>query len=260
MEERTNKSNTMLLTVIAIATLLVAVIGATFAYFTAQVNQAESTSTVIVEGVQLTITFADGTSDVTTNAGLTPIKAVSGVIAPAITKTFSISGINPTAMNNGSAGRAMPYTLYLIVTKNTFQLEETGGHTSLTYTLESSGAGAARAVDTKTDIHATTAATTDKGETWMSCPTGFTCGQTLLPGDITLHDNDGAAISGSTNLQGITLGTASFAAQNSKTPVTHTYTLRIYFDEINKNQDYDKNAEFTGYVAIDASGAITPNA
>ena len=41
-----SKTNTLLLTVIGVATLLVAVIGSTFAYFTAQVSGSEKTSTV----------------------------------------------------------------------------------------------------------------------------------------------------------------------------------------------------------------------
>ena len=41
-----DKKNTMLLTVIAVATLLVAVVGATFAYFTATVTQNEETTAI----------------------------------------------------------------------------------------------------------------------------------------------------------------------------------------------------------------------
>lgn len=52
-----DKKNTMLLTVIAVATLLVAVVGATFAYFTA-VNEATSATNV---GVNATTTAAPGT-------------------------------------------------------------------------------------------------------------------------------------------------------------------------------------------------------
>ena len=37
-----NKSNTLLLTVIGVATLLVAVVGASFAYFTAQLSGTET--------------------------------------------------------------------------------------------------------------------------------------------------------------------------------------------------------------------------
>jgi hypothetical protein len=58
-----NKSNTLLLTVIAVATLLVAVIGATFAYFTAQISgNTDSETPVVVRSATLEINFADGSS------------------------------------------------------------------------------------------------------------------------------------------------------------------------------------------------------
>ena len=62
MSENSNrKGNTILLTVIAVATLLVAVVGATFAYFTASVSGNESAKSVIVNAATIgTITFADG--------------------------------------------------------------------------------------------------------------------------------------------------------------------------------------------------------
>ena len=53
------KNNTLLLTVIGVATLLVAVVGATFAYFTAAMNPGESEATVKVNAGQLKINFAN---------------------------------------------------------------------------------------------------------------------------------------------------------------------------------------------------------
>lgn len=59
-----NKGTTVLLTVIGIATLLVAVVGATFAYFTANVTDAnEGNTDVTVTAANLgTITFTHGTT------------------------------------------------------------------------------------------------------------------------------------------------------------------------------------------------------
>ena len=110
-----NRKNTILLTVIAIATLLVAVIGATFAYFTAQGGAPVS------RDVQVKTETADSTNfyidnDLTLNAnqdnfgvsnvgtGLTS-NPVNG------TATFTAS----TGANNG-----MCYTLELSVTSNDF--------------------------------------------------------------------------------------------------------------------------------------------
>ncbi len=63
------KKNTVLLTVIAVATLLVAVVGATFAYFTATTvgdendGTAQTGTATKVGGVQLTMTATDGDAD-----------------------------------------------------------------------------------------------------------------------------------------------------------------------------------------------------
>jgi len=54
------KGNTVLLTIIAVATLLVAVIGATFAYFSVTVTGNENANSVIVRTGVLGITFTDG--------------------------------------------------------------------------------------------------------------------------------------------------------------------------------------------------------
>lgn len=56
------KKNTVLLTVIAVATLLVAVIGATFAYFSATVKENNKTQTVL-KSAELGITFT-GTQEI----------------------------------------------------------------------------------------------------------------------------------------------------------------------------------------------------
>lgn len=52
-----NKKNTLLLTVIAIATLLVAVVGATFAYFSAQVQTDESEQVQVQTHTNNTLTY-----------------------------------------------------------------------------------------------------------------------------------------------------------------------------------------------------------
>lgn len=116
-----NKKNTILLTVIAVATLLVAVVGATFAYFTAQGAQ-ETTATVKVSTDTAAssefgtidplniyanaITFAEGAGDVTDDTTgtvkWTAPGAVTGQEAPS------------------EADRSFCYTASLNITANTF--------------------------------------------------------------------------------------------------------------------------------------------
>jgi predicted ribosomally synthesized peptide with SipW-like signal peptide len=106
-ENNDTKTNTLLLTVIGVATLMVAVIGATFAYFTANGNSTgESASTINLKAGKLTVTYGDGT-DTIVATNIEPKAAVLG------TKTFTITGNNTT-------NTTMYYTLILDVTENTF--------------------------------------------------------------------------------------------------------------------------------------------
>lgn len=97
-----NKQNTALLIVIAVATLLVAVVGATFAYFTATGNQG-STSAIEVKSGKMTIAFADGSE--TANLTESNFQPSNNVL---IDKSFTLTGTN-TATQAG--GLTMPFTV-----------------------------------------------------------------------------------------------------------------------------------------------------
>lgn len=98
------KGNTVLLTVIAIATLLVAIVGATFAYFTASISGNDTASSVIVETASLgNIVYENGTEIKLENA-------LPGATSNEITFTVSIED------NDFS----MPYELYWVNVKNNF--------------------------------------------------------------------------------------------------------------------------------------------
>ena len=118
-----NRSNTLLLTIIGVATLLVAVIGASFAYFTATISGSESTTTVTVGAGSLTIAYSGGAAIETDR--LEPVPAPDAAVA---TKTFTITGTNSTTA-------IMPYTISMVVTGNTFTAN------TLTYDLDSTNTG-----------------------------------------------------------------------------------------------------------------------
>ena len=83
-----NKQNTTLLTVIAVATLLVAVVGSTFAYFTAKAGDT-STKDIRTTSGKMVIAFADGTEKfhgTLTNSDFQPGTSVL------IDKTFTLVG------------------------------------------------------------------------------------------------------------------------------------------------------------------------
>lgn len=87
-----NKQNTVLLTIIAVATLLVAVVGATFAYFTANDNTG-STAQVLTKSGKMNITFADGTDEVTLDKYKNGFEPSQDIL---VDKTFTITGDNIT--------------------------------------------------------------------------------------------------------------------------------------------------------------------
>lgn len=98
------KGNTVLLTVIAIATLLVALVGATFAYFTATVKGNETASSVIVNTATLgTVTYKNG-NELRIDSGL-----------PGVEKEVQF-----TVSSDSSATAAVDYYLNWADVTNTF--------------------------------------------------------------------------------------------------------------------------------------------
>lgn len=114
-----NKQNSVLLIIIAVATLLVAVVGATFAYFTAN-NPEGSTVTVNTKTGSMNILFSDGDDKATvskTNIQPSNTKLVE--------KEFTIEGRNITkssvqtvdaegnVTNGAESSMLMPFTVKL---------------------------------------------------------------------------------------------------------------------------------------------------
>lgn len=214
-----SKTNTLLLTVIGVATLLVAVIGATFAYFTAQVGGGETETTVKMNAGVLKINFAD-TNSVDSATGFQPTAAAvecpdkkvnettaylcdQSQYSAVGTKTFTLTGTNTTL---ASDNMKMPYTIKLVISKNEFS---TG---ALKYTLtgtKSSGSVGTNELVNETD--------------WVDISTGE---------------------------QTITLGSGYFT---SGTNILHSYTLNIYFPDNHIVQDIDKNKVFTGKIEVSTS-------
>ena len=208
-----SKTNTLLLTVIGVATLLVAVIGATFAYFTAEVGGGESSTTVKMNAGVLKINFTNGNT-VHTTEGFEPTKAAvecekkecayycdQAQYSPVATKKFTLTGTNTTL---ASDNMKMPYTIKLVVTKNEFS---TG---AIKYTLVGEKRGGNAAAGELVQI-----------PDWVDVATGAA---------------DAAVLGSGYFLPG--------------TETIHKYKLDIYFPDNHVNQDIDKNKVFGARVEI----------
>ena len=56
-----NKSKQIVFAIIGVAILMIAVVGVTFAFFSAQITGIESASTLSLSGATLTINYSEGT-------------------------------------------------------------------------------------------------------------------------------------------------------------------------------------------------------
>lgn len=82
-EIRKNRGNTILLTVLGISTLLVAIVGASFSFFTASLSGTDTVSSIIIKTATIGIVYNDGAA---INTTLVPTSSMN-----ATTKTFTIS-------------------------------------------------------------------------------------------------------------------------------------------------------------------------
>lgn len=208
-----SKTNTLLLTVIGVATLLVAVIGATFAYFTAQVGGGESATTVKMNAGVLKINFTNGNT-VQSTEGFEPTKAAEecakkegayycdqAQYSPVATKKFTLTGTNTTL---ASDNMKMPYTIKLVITQNQFS------DGAIKYTLVGTKTGETDATGELAQI-----------PTWVDVKSGAA--------------------------EATVIGNGYFL---SGTDTVHSYDLNIYFPDNHVNQDVDKNKVFGAKVEI----------
>lgn len=214
-----NRQNTLLLTVIAIATLMVAIIGATFAYFTANASGGETASTIQIAGGSLTIDYADKTSALSYQQVNNQVEPQAAAV---IKKAFTLTGKNSTELK-------MPYTVLLKIQNNEFS------DGALTYKL------------TNTAPNAGTITLVNSGE------------GAIPGAELTLVNEQGATYESYTKgdavqNQTVTLATGQFLT--STAGVQHSYELEVFFLDNNKVQDYDKNARFAAYIDITAQQAV----
>lgn len=230
-----NKQNTALLTVIAVATLLVAVVGATFAYFTAS-NSNNSTSKITATSGKMIIAFADKTADLNTLTE-TDFQPGDKVL---IDKTFTLSGTN-TAKASGTVtddttGLDMPYTVYLTYT-NEFTSDAPEAEKSeggLYYHLNGSIAGSATV-----DYADGTVTNMMSGYHSAIIPTTRTAQVKGENGHYPASERS------------IKLASGVFRPHaTNESGAVITFTLKITFPDNGKAQDSNKGQTFTGKIEV----------
>lgn len=106
-----SKGQTIFLSVIGVATLLVAIIGATFAWFSVEVSGNESAQSVYVETMKLgSVTYTDSNAISLTN--VKPMKLATAQNSATNKKTFTVAQTDTTATET------LSYVISLDVTDN----------------------------------------------------------------------------------------------------------------------------------------------
>lgn len=119
-----NKKNTILLTVIAVATLLVAVVGATFAYFTAQGGAAADANINVATGTSASADFGT-VNNMTIYADASTFASGKGNATGTSTGTVSWTAPGATQGHTpDEAERSFCYTVTIKVNSNTFEYSQ----------------------------------------------------------------------------------------------------------------------------------------
>ena len=204
------KNNTVMLTVIGIATLLIAVVGATFAFFSAQLSGTETEQEYKVVSATIGTEFTSG--DQVVANGIFPQDAAWG------TKVFSIK-------STSSVGVETKYNISLVVDANDVTEDATISSTGVAGgTIKAFSANALSYTLTATeknanDAHPGTMPTTT-GQVKIADPT-----------------------------QTINLGQAKVYGNGDK-KVIQQYTLSMFFPRTNEDQNADQGAQFKAHIAI----------
>ena len=222
--EKGNDKNTVLLTVIGIATLLVAIVGATFAYFTASVNYTDATSTLYIKAA------AGGTTEYTGGEQVTLENIYPRTDAWA-EKVISLT------YKNSATELTFRYKIDLVYT-NTLASDY------LTYTFEPVNSGEV-CVGTNQPSTCTPKVSMDKesGDSVIALQNG----EFKNEDDPDYTTDAGAGV--------IALGQGSFVrptASGNETPSsTHVYKLTIRFpQQANVNQNGSQDKRFTAYLRL----------
>ena len=218
-----NKQNTALLIVIAVATLLVAVVGATFAYFTANSSNT-STSTVSTTSGQMSITYSDGKSALLVSENIQPSNAIL------VNKTFTLTGTNTTS------GLSMPYNIGLEY-NNTFTSVAATTEDAATAVYGTKGEGSLVYWLSATTVAGATATIDGTTGTYPGQPESNTTVyyRALIPTSKTTTDY-------------LHLAKGTFAA--NKTGIAVTFNLIVVFPDTKANQDTNKTKVFSGKIVV----------
>ncbi len=231
MDKEKGNGNTVLLTVIGVATLLVALVGATFAYFSATITSNAKESIYITTVNPIALKYV-GQSD---------IKLEN--ISPGESGTSSFTVSNVADASESGTGVVQTYDLHLVIDEN-----------SLTATDLNSAAAPGQLLVTVTSSSTTPGTSKTNSTPANSDMKALATGQSLGWGSATVANTAG--------VYDLTDGGDTGAAKplTDKTLVTgqkiligevQTYSVNVHFVETNNNQNENQGKTFKAHFVVD---------
>ena len=227
MENNNGGGSTIVMTLVGVATLLVALVGATFAYFSTRINNNNAQSISITTVAPTALVYRGGTLLELPNAlpgDATPTTGTTG--------QFTISN------GNTASSIAQTYDLKFVVDTNEF----TKVHTAVPQDPDDVSTNMNNRVGQL--LVKATIVSTSGSNTPVFSGTGVTVTGTGTAASAKMDFTDGTTYGTNSSIKFVN---DQLIAKNE----THTYRLQIEFHETGLNQDENKGATFTGHVEVE---------
>ncbi len=218
MDKEKGNGNTVLLTVIGVATLLVALVGATFAYFSAQITSTAKESIYITTATPVGLSYVG-----------TELKLENIIPGQSESGTFKVT--NPTP-GTGETGVVQTYDLHLVIDENGLTSATNAGQLIVTVTGASTTAG-----------HTKAAPGTSANSTIKALANGSTTG--WGSGAAGVYD----LTDGTTAAKALTDKTL-IEDQEILIGEEHTYTVKTEFVELNQSQNENQTKTFRAHFEV----------
>lgn len=110
------KTNKTILSISLVAILVVATLGISYSYFSANIKGSESVSTISMDAGKMELTYQNNSGDIVLDKKIYPRGTTSSNSASDawVTKTFALNGTNTTDLE-------MKYKISMVVDNNTFE-------------------------------------------------------------------------------------------------------------------------------------------
>lgn len=234
-KEKNNNGNTILLTVIGVATLLVALVGATFAYFSATINNEQAESIIMQTATPVGLKYRGGTL------------ALDNIV-PGDSKEGTFTVENPAKVGETTTDNKVQqtYDLKIIVDKNEL------------VTTYQSNSGVAKPADADTLLADQLRVYLSSEKTVPGTKADGTAANTTMKPIAFRSGTDGDDYYNLTSASATAGANEIVVVDDQQIAIgeTHTYTIRVEFVNLEIPQDANQGKAFEAHIEISDTKSV----